>query len=127
MLLFLLLLLQIGQQVVPKEVALLKHKYVINMLDHFEDHDNFYIVMETPEKYIDLFDYISGKRIMSKRSARFLFRQVRQCFVPSLCRVLLDIKYLHISVERVMSTMSQPAWFLLNKCYLSLTALAVTA
>ncbi|CAI8009650.1 Serine/threonine-protein kinase pim-3 [Geodia barretti] len=70
---------RIGQQVVPKEVALLnrlKHKYVIKMLDHFEDHDNFYIVMERPEKYIDLFDYISGKRIMSERSARFLFRQV---------------------------------------------------
>lgn len=70
---------QIGQQVVPKEVALLhclKHKYVIKMLDYFEDHDSFYIVMERPEKYIDLFDYISEKRIMSERSARFLFRQV---------------------------------------------------
>ena len=71
---------QVGQQVVPKEVALLncvKHKYIIKMLDYFEDNDNFYIVMERPEKYIDLFDYISGKRIMSERSARFLFRQVR--------------------------------------------------
>ena len=61
---------------VPKEVALLncvKHKYIIKMLDYFEDNDNFYIVMERPEKYIDLFDYISGKRIMSERSARFLF------------------------------------------------------
>ena len=46
------------------------------MLDYFEDHDSFYIVMERPEKYIDLFDYISEKRIMSERSARFLFRQV---------------------------------------------------
>ena len=46
------------------------------MLDYFEDHDNFYIVMERPEKYIDLFDYISGKRAMSERSARFLFRQI---------------------------------------------------
>lgn len=46
------------------------------MVDYFEDHDSFYIVMERPEKYIDLFDYISEKRIMSERSARFLFRQV---------------------------------------------------
>jgi serine/threonine protein kinase len=70
---------KIGQQVVPKEVALLnclRHKYVIKMLDYFQDEDNFYIVMERPEKYIDLFDYISEKRIMSERSARFLFRQV---------------------------------------------------
>ena len=54
----------------------LKHKYVIKMLDHFEDQDSFYIIMERPEKYIDLFDYISGKRVMSERSARYLFRQV---------------------------------------------------
>ena len=70
---------QIGQQVVPKEVALLnclKHKYIIKMLDYFEDCDSFYIVMERPEKYIDLFDYISGKRVMSERSARLLFQQV---------------------------------------------------
>ena len=70
---------QISQQVVPKEVALLNclnHKYIIKMLDYFEDHDNFYIVMERPEKYIDLFDYISGKRVVSERSAKFLFRQV---------------------------------------------------
>jgi serine/threonine protein kinase len=70
---------KIGQQVVPKEVALLnclKHKYIIKMLDYFEDRDSFYIVMERPEKYIDLFDYISGKRVMSERSARLLFQQV---------------------------------------------------
>lgn len=70
---------RIGQQVVPKEVALLnglKHKYIIKMVDYFEDRDSCYIVMERPEKYIDLFDYISGKRVVSARSARFLFRQV---------------------------------------------------
>ena len=83
---------QIGQQVVPKEVALLnclKHKYVIKMLDHFEDHENFYIVMERPEKYIDLFDYISGKRVMSERSARFLFRQVWEVNTASMQHVQL--------------------------------------
>jgi serine/threonine protein kinase len=98
---------KIGQQVVPKEVALLnclKHKYVIKMLDHFEDHENFYIVMERPEKYIDLFDYISGKRIMSERSARFLFRQVRERSVSSHFCVLWDMKYLHVSIESVMLT-----------------------
>ena len=70
---------QIGQQVVPKEIALLhslSHKYVIKLLDYFEDTEQFYIIMERPTKYIDLFDYISQKKVMSERSARFIFRQV---------------------------------------------------
>ena len=40
------------------------------MLDYFEDANNFYIVMERPEKYIDLFDYITQKGTVSERSAR---------------------------------------------------------
>ena len=46
------------------------------MLDYFEDSAHFYIVMEKPEKYIDLFDYITQKGVVSERSARFLFRQI---------------------------------------------------
>ena len=46
------------------------------MLDYFEDSDNFYIVMERPEKYIDLFDYITQKGVVSERSSRYLFRQI---------------------------------------------------
>lgn len=71
--------LQIGDQVVPKEVALLhglQHDFIIKMLDYFEDVDHFYIVMERPEKYIDLFDYITQKGTVSDRSSRYLFRQV---------------------------------------------------
>ena len=95
---------QIGQQVVPKEVALLnclKHKYIIKMLDYFEDHDNFYIVMERPEKYIDLFDYISGKRIMSERSGRFLFRQVVEAMQYCMAMGVLhrDVKDENILID----------------------------
>lgn len=46
------------------------------MLDYFEDKDHFYIVMEQPEKYIDLFDYITQKGTVSERSGRFLFKQI---------------------------------------------------
>ena len=52
------------------------HKYIIKMLNYFEDKHNFYIVMEKPEKYIDLFDYITQKGVVSERSCRHLFRQI---------------------------------------------------
>lgn len=70
---------QLGDHIVPKEVALLhnlKQKYIIRMLDYFEDRWKFYIVMERPEKYIDLFDYITQKGTVSERSSRYLFRQI---------------------------------------------------
>ena len=72
--------LQIGSRVVPKEIALLHWTSFTSslsiMFDYFEDTDNFYIVMERPEKYIDLFDYITQKGTVSERSSRYLFRQV---------------------------------------------------
>lgn len=71
--------LQIGSLVVPKEVALLhrlQHKYIIKLLDYFEEADNLIIVMERPEKYIDLFDYITQKEYLSEKTARHLFRFV---------------------------------------------------
>jgi len=65
--------------VVPKEVALLhklQHRYIIKLLDYFEEPDKHIIVMERPEKYIDLFDYITQKEHLSERTARYLFRFV---------------------------------------------------
>ena len=62
---------------VPKEVALLlrmDHKYIIKMLDYFEERENFIIVMERPEKYIDLFDYITQKEVLSEKTARHIFK-----------------------------------------------------
>jgi serine/threonine protein kinase len=61
--------------VVPKEVALLhnlKQECIIKLLDFFENQGTFYIVMERPEKYIDLFEYISRKGTVSDRSARYM-------------------------------------------------------
>ena len=69
--------LQVGSRIVPKEVALLlqlDHRYIIQLLDYFEEEDKYVIVMERPEKYIDLFDYITQKEVLSERSAKHLFR-----------------------------------------------------
>ena len=101
---FPLSLLQIGQQVVPKEIALLsglEHKYIIKMLDYFEDQDHFYIVMERPEKYIDLFDYITQKGVVSERSGRFLFRQILEAVQHCLSHGVVhrDVKDENILID----------------------------
>lgn len=73
--------LQVGSRIVPKEVALLlklDHRYIIQLLDYFEEEDKYVIVMERPEKYIDLFDYITQKEVLSERTARHLFRWARE-------------------------------------------------
>ncbi len=53
------------------------------MLDYFEDCNHFYIVMEKPEKYIDMFDYITQKGVVSERSSRYLFRQIVEAILYS--------------------------------------------
>ena len=71
------------------------------MLDYFEDANNFYIVMERPEKYIDLFDYISQKGTVSERSARYLFRQTVEAvqYCLSMGVVHRDVKDENILID----------------------------
>ena len=88
----------------PKEIALLhglKHNFIIRMLDYFEDAKNFYIVMERPEKYIDLFDYITQKGTVSERSARYLFRQTVEAvqYCLSMGVVHRDVKDENILID----------------------------
>ena len=95
---------QIGSKVVPKEIALLhglKHSFIIRMLDYFEDANNFYIVMERPEKYIDLFDYITQKGTVSERSAKYLFRQTVEAvqYCLSMGVVHRDVKDENILID----------------------------
>lgn len=70
----------IGLDKVPLEVCLM-HRVsgvsgVVTLIDYFERHDSFIIVMERPEPCKDLFDFITEKSVLEENLARNFFRQV---------------------------------------------------
>ena len=79
----------------------LRQRFIIRMLDHFEDSKMYYIVMERPEKYIDLFDYITQKGTVSDRSSRYLFRQILEAVQYCLSMGILhrDVKDENILID----------------------------
>ena len=64
------------------------------MFDYFEDDDNFYLVLESPEKSMDLFDFIVERDSLPESVARGIFAQlleaVEYCFSKGV--VHRDIK-----------------------------------
>ena len=72
--------LQICGERVPMEVCLMHVVSgctgVVKLIDCFERHDSFIIVMERPEPCKDLFDFITEKGMLEEQLARNFFRQV---------------------------------------------------
>ena len=72
---WLLTTFQINGRQVPLEVCLLRKVCgvcrVVKLLDCFESHDSFIIVMERPEPCKDLFDFITG--VLANTIYHFLF------------------------------------------------------
>lgn len=65
---------------VPLEIALLETcrdcPGVIQILDWFERSDGYFIVMERPTPFCDLFDFISDRGGLDEVLARTLFKQI---------------------------------------------------
>lgn len=71
---------------VPMEVCLMNMVSnstpgVIRLIDCYERHDSFIIIMERPEPCKDLFDFITEKGCLEEQLARNFFRQVVETVV----------------------------------------------
>ena len=77
--------LQVGGERVPMEVCLMNVvsglKGVVKLIDCFERHDSYIIVMERPEPCKDLFDFITEKGMLEEQMARNFFRQVTETVI----------------------------------------------
>ena len=77
---------QVNGKRVPMEVCLMNMVSgstpgVIRLIDCYERHDSFIIIMERPEPCKDLFDFITEKGCLEEQMARNFFRQVVETVV----------------------------------------------
>eukprot|EP00094_Tigriopus_californicus_P002472 TCALIF_02389-PA protein Name:"Similar to PIM3 Serine/threonine-protein kinase pim-3 (Homo sapiens)" AED:0.07 eAED:0.07 QI:0/0/0/0.5/1/1/4/0/192 len=96
---------QVNGHRVPLEVCLLKQVYgcprVVKILDCFERHDYFIIVMERPEPAKDLFDFITEKGVLEEEMAQNFFHQVVETVIMCHQRGVIhrDIKDENLLVD----------------------------
>ena len=79
------IIFQVSGERVPLEVCLMNVVSgipgVVKLIDCFERHDSFIIVMERPEPCKDLFDFITEKGMLEEQLARNFFRQVVETLI----------------------------------------------
>jgi len=96
---------QVNGERVPLEVCLMNvvsgTPGVVKLIDCFERHDSFIIVMERPEPCKDLFDYITEKRNLEEHLARNFFRQVVETVIACHAKGVIhrDIKDENLLVD----------------------------
>ena len=82
---FFIFIFQVSGERVPLEVCLMNIVSgipgVVKLIDCFERHDSFIIVMERPEPCKDLFDFITEKGMIEEQLARNFFRQVVETII----------------------------------------------
>ena len=82
---YIFFIFQVSGERVPLEVCLMNIVSgipgVVKLIDCFERHDSFIIVMERPEPCKDLFDFITEKGMIEEQLARNFFRQVVETII----------------------------------------------
>uniref|UniRef100_A0A914ENN1 Serine/threonine-protein kinase 1 n=1 Tax=Acrobeloides nanus TaxID=290746 RepID=A0A914ENN1_9BILA len=83
---------------VPLEIALLSRckdcPGVIRLLDYYERHDGYLIVMERPSSYCDLFDYISDRGAVDEIVSRVIFKQIVETSIACA-----EVKVVHRDIK----------------------------
>ena len=85
----------------PMELKLLwsvRHvKGVVKLLEYFEREDSFVFILEHPSDSKDLFDYITEKKCIEEKVARYFFKQVVETVIA--CQNVGPVGVLHRDIK----------------------------
>ena len=96
----------VNGKTVPQELRLLLDVQnvhgVVKLLDFYEREDSFIYVLERPQNYMDLFDYITKEKFLSESVAKNFFKQILDMVIACTDRNIVhrDIKDENLLVNR---------------------------